>query len=55
MEKVKIELSVDQYKNIHLLMHNLIELSDSLSSQSPVFKNMGDSLKTIKTTLEVKK
>lgn len=54
MEKVKIELSVEQYKNIHLLMHNLIELSDSLTIQNPVFKDMGAALKNIKTTLEVK-
>lgn len=51
---IKIELTEEQYKNTHLLLHNLIELSDNLSSQNQFFSEMSISLKNIKTTLEVK-
>lgn len=52
--KIQIELTEEQYKKTHLLLHNLIELSEHLSSQNQIFSEMGISLKTIKTTLEVK-
>lgn len=46
-------MTAEQYKNTHLLLHNLIQLSDLKGQQDPIFKEIGQSLTLIKTTLEV--
>lgn len=62
MNKTHIELSVEEYQNIHLMLHNLIELTDSLSKGTlyapeqyqEMMKNINEPLKTVKKTLEYK-
>jgi hypothetical protein len=54
LKEINISMTVEQYKNIHLLLHNLIQLSDMKNQYNPIFKEMGTSLKIIKTALEVK-
>lgn len=62
MDKTYIELDKESYKNIHLMLHNLIELTGSISNgkdYSPaqyreIFKNINEPLKNIKRTLEAK-
>lgn len=53
MGKINIELTVEQYKNVHLLLHNLIELSESISTRDKKFKEVSTSLELIKNTLDV--
>ncbi|PGP21004.1 hypothetical protein COA01_15815 [Bacillus cereus] len=62
MEKINIELDNASYRNIHLLLHILIELTSTLSTKtqhSPeqyqeLIKSINEPLKTIKKTLESK-
>jgi hypothetical protein len=62
MRKVQFELGEDTYKNLHLLLHNLIELTDKVSKEenhSPeqyreMIKMINEPLRSIKTTLESK-
>ena len=51
-ETVNVELSTDQYKDIHLLLHNLIELTGAYSKENVIFRDMNESLGHIKTALE---
>ncbi|MGG4263747.1 hypothetical protein [Peribacillus simplex] len=62
MEKVHIEINEDSYKNVHLLLHNLIELTGTLSTgndYSPehykkILGTINEPLRTIKMSLETK-
>ncbi|MFS0815523.1 hypothetical protein ABC382_00945 [Lysinibacillus sp. 1P01SD] len=62
MDKTYIELDKESYKNVHLMLHNLIELTGSISTgrdYSPaqyrdILKNINEPLKSIKTALEAK-
>ena len=62
MKMTNIKMSTDNYRNIHLVLHNLIELTGSLSTgkdytpeqYKDILKNINEPLKTIKTTLEAK-